>query len=259
MTTKRGGSRCCIKACGNKSVYTVGVTYFSFPRDEKRRREWEAALQKTTWNKSTYSRICSDHFTPEMLDIRTRLMHELGVSEGRRVLAPHAVPTLFPDAPKQTQRGAFAKRRRKEIVDQAMKEAADGGFFEARSPVEPAHAECKPLESNAIVPESVGQHSTGATGIQAGTSSESSHQPGHVVEPLGTVLMPTLELASSTHCEDSNIPHLARSPAQATVTYTRTRSTQTKFRRTNRGTQAGATIIHVGTATYTEATCGDFC
>ncbi|XP_064454825.1 uncharacterized protein LOC135366106 [Ornithodoros turicata] len=97
-----------------------GITFHRFPKNEVRRKLWEAAVgrslgRENEWRARPSAQLCSDHFTPECFDRTgqtTRLREE-------------AVPSIFkytPPAPKQVK----SKRQRKkkqEPPSTAVKEA----------------------------------------------------------------------------------------------------------------------------------------
>jgi hypothetical protein len=39
-----------------------GISFFRFPREENRRKNWIAALRRDKWTPTKWSRICSAHF-----------------------------------------------------------------------------------------------------------------------------------------------------------------------------------------------------
>ena len=60
------GNFCCALGCSNWSgkdkFMGVKQSYFTFPKNDKRRASWLKAIPRIHWASSTYSKICSDHF-----------------------------------------------------------------------------------------------------------------------------------------------------------------------------------------------------
>lgn len=70
--------------CKNTEKYSL--FNFRFPLHDKERLEkWLKNMKRDSWMPSKYQFLCSDHFTPDSLDIRW----------GIRYLKQTAVPTIF--------------------------------------------------------------------------------------------------------------------------------------------------------------------
>ncbi|XP_022170592.1 uncharacterized protein LOC111033940 [Myzus persicae] len=91
MELKKGnGLSCAVKYCNNKSRTSVGVSYFTMPKNTERRSEWIKQCLPEYADKNAFVqnlRICSEHFEDKMF---------LNVQKKNR-LTDFAVPTLFSD------------------------------------------------------------------------------------------------------------------------------------------------------------------
>lgn len=114
------------RCSGCKNTYGVeGVSFHFFPKCDKMRRRWAAAMKRANWTPTKSSRLCSAHFSPDSFEYNPLLAKSLNVERVSKVLKPDAVPTVFdfktkPSAP----RTAYAKCRRLEIVSEALREDA---------------------------------------------------------------------------------------------------------------------------------------
>ena len=131
------GKTCAAVNCTNRSEKSRGVSFHAFPnkvKDEaelKRYNAWVKQVQRTRaeWNgpTSSYTYVCSDHFTPDCYELRPLIMKEMGFSVNSiRKLKPNAVPTLFtrgkatkPNALKK-QRTADDQRERERLLQDAL-------------------------------------------------------------------------------------------------------------------------------------------
>lgn len=79
------------------------VQVFGFPKDEERRREWVRAIPRSNWTPPQRAFICVKHFHEEDLEWIERFNKGKGVwcefKRQKPVLAPNAVPKLFPNVP----------------------------------------------------------------------------------------------------------------------------------------------------------------
>ncbi|KAG7157013.1 uncharacterized protein LOC121853099 [Homarus americanus] len=64
-----------------------GKMLHRFPRNARRRREWEVKVRRENWRAKDHSFLCSDHFEEEQ--------YESHRTDNRRQLKPNAIPTLF--------------------------------------------------------------------------------------------------------------------------------------------------------------------
>ncbi|XP_043821590.1 THAP domain-containing protein 5 [Dromiciops gliroides] len=80
------------------------LSFYPFPLHDKERLEkWLRNMKRDTWVPSKYQFLCSDHFTPDSLDIRW----------GIRYLKQTAVPTIF-SLPEDSQEKEQAKNKPQE-------------------------------------------------------------------------------------------------------------------------------------------------
>lgn len=69
-----------------KNIAKFSFFNFRFPLHDKERLEkWLKNMKRDSWIPSKYQFLCSDHFTPDSLDVRW----------GIRYLKQTAVPTIF--------------------------------------------------------------------------------------------------------------------------------------------------------------------
>lgn len=117
-----GGDFCCAVGCHNHRAANKRVTFHTFPRDLPRRARWVAAVRRKHWVPTKRSRLCSEHFSEDSYELGSRLAKEFGLGQKSQKLKLDAVPTIFcyVVAPPTRHRGAFAKRRRKDLVDEAI-------------------------------------------------------------------------------------------------------------------------------------------
>ncbi|KAH6925028.1 hypothetical protein HPB50_027180 [Hyalomma asiaticum] len=96
---------------------TPGISFHAFPRDPKIRKLWVLAIKRDRWQPTSSSRLCSAHFTNEDYVHDPSIAERLGMKPFSRLLKPNAVPSLFAHNRKAENklRGAFEKRRRKEV------------------------------------------------------------------------------------------------------------------------------------------------
>ncbi|KAG0444904.1 hypothetical protein HPB47_013245 [Ixodes persulcatus] len=122
-----GGDFCCAVGCHNHRAAPANqnVSFHAFPRDVQRRAKWIAAVRREHWVPVKRSRLCSIHFSPESYELSSRLATEFGLGQKYPRLRVNAVPTIFSHivARPTPHRGALAKRRRKDVVDEAIAEA----------------------------------------------------------------------------------------------------------------------------------------
>ncbi|XP_047986769.1 THAP domain-containing protein 2-like [Leguminivora glycinivorella] len=80
---------CAVASCKNTSVkitkHTNGITFHRFPRDKKRRRQWEVAVDRENWSSTASSAVCSEHF-----DVKDFYVTDSGL----RRLSVEAVPVI---------------------------------------------------------------------------------------------------------------------------------------------------------------------
>ncbi|XP_002415554.4 uncharacterized protein LOC8042452 [Ixodes scapularis] len=114
-----GGDLCCVVGCRNRKGIEPGLSYFSFPKNDRVRGLWLHALSRTGWVSTGRSRVCSDHFTEECFDETAKFCAQFGLPFRRR-LKPDSVPTVFDEKrPPPVPCGAYAKKRL-EICNDAL-------------------------------------------------------------------------------------------------------------------------------------------
>lgn len=128
-------SLCCANFNDNIMVYCAaaecknatgcGKSFFNFPKDETRRKEWVRRVNRggpkpgQLWQPSKWHRLCSDHFENSCFE--KDLADSIGFKEVLRPkLKQDAIPTIFKTPNKiiknrTHRRSAFDKRRRLEV------------------------------------------------------------------------------------------------------------------------------------------------
>ncbi|XP_071042246.1 DNA transposase THAP9 isoform X3 [Parasteatoda tepidariorum] len=82
---------CVAYGCTNRwTKKMTGITFHSFPKDEKRKQLWIKAVRRVNWKPSSCSKLCNEHFSEDMID-RTSLSCVR--------LRPNAIPSIFPAFP----------------------------------------------------------------------------------------------------------------------------------------------------------------
>ncbi|KAJ6666254.1 hypothetical protein lerEdw1_000526 [Lerista edwardsae] len=77
---------CCRNRAGQSARDQRKLSFYPFPLHDKERLEkWLRNMRRDTWTPSKHQVLCSDHFTPDSLDVRW----------GIRYLKTTAVPTIF--------------------------------------------------------------------------------------------------------------------------------------------------------------------
>ena len=112
--------------CCCKTARTVGISFFSFPKERHLRKAWIDKVKRRDWLPSAYSRLCAAHFEPGCFEKDPTVYRSLGWDVGRQRLKPGAVPTIFDysksgdggatNKREPIPRGAFRKRRRMEVI-----------------------------------------------------------------------------------------------------------------------------------------------
>uniref|UniRef100_A0A6B0V2C3 Putative transposable element n=1 Tax=Ixodes ricinus TaxID=34613 RepID=A0A6B0V2C3_IXORI len=97
--------RCCVPNCRGNYDNGPKVRLFSFPRDVKRRAEWQRAVRRRDVDVRLWKdpKVCERHFKPEHL----RTTSTYTDCNGRTIeapmkstrLTPDAFPAIFPDCP----------------------------------------------------------------------------------------------------------------------------------------------------------------
>ncbi|KAM7304046.1 uncharacterized protein ISCGN_013946 [Ixodes scapularis] len=131
------GNWCCAVGCTNSAGGNSSVSFHRFPGDGALRKQWIQAVRRDKWSPTSTTRLCSEHFHVDCYEASSLLKLEFGLSHGTRKLKPDAVPTLFkhtePRRP-PIERGALAKRKRSELVQDALDAAAAGPSQQEAAP-----------------------------------------------------------------------------------------------------------------------------
>ncbi|KAF5927681.1 THAP domain-containing protein 5 isoform X1 [Diceros bicornis minor] len=127
------------------------LSFYPFPLHDKERLEkWLKNMKRDSWVPSKYQFLCSDHFTPDSLDIRW----------GIRYLKQTAIPTIF-SLPEDNQEKDSSKKKsqKKKLEDEkeVCLKAKSEELFASNEPkknivntdVIPEHAEL--IDSSAVV------------------------------------------------------------------------------------------------------------
>ncbi|XP_077519843.1 uncharacterized protein LOC144129587 [Amblyomma americanum] len=91
---------CCVPLCAGSAK--KGARCFRFPRDEGRRKIWEAKVKRENWKANDNAKICERHFEEDQF--------EGNRMDGRRLLKSTAVPTMFDFRPEPKRRKPPAPR-----------------------------------------------------------------------------------------------------------------------------------------------------
>ncbi|NWU15052.1 THAP5 protein, partial [Cephalopterus ornatus] len=128
---------CAATRCKNRGGQSARdqrkLSFYPFPLHDKERLEkWLRNMKRDSWTPSKHQLLCSDHFTPDSLDVRW----------GIRYLKHTAVPTIF--SPDDEEKDSSQKSPR-EIQRQGLEET-NVVSEKASVPLEP----CAPKESPVI-------------------------------------------------------------------------------------------------------------
>ncbi|RXG56302.1 THAP domain-containing protein 5 [Armadillidium vulgare] len=82
----------CSAINSNKSTLNCGKSFFRFPLTNKKLTKiWVMKMKRGKFYPSKFSKICSDHFTPDCINP--------GVGFGKPTLKQNAIPTIFNFSP----------------------------------------------------------------------------------------------------------------------------------------------------------------
>ncbi|XP_062981938.1 THAP domain-containing protein 5 [Elgaria multicarinata webbii] len=99
---------CCRNRAGQSARDQRKLSFYPFPLHDKERLEkWLRNMKCDTWIPSKHQVLCSDHFTPDSLDVRW----------GIRYLKTTAVPTIFSSSDNQEKGLSQKKMQEKRIED----------------------------------------------------------------------------------------------------------------------------------------------
>ncbi|XP_007425483.1 THAP domain-containing protein 5 isoform X1 [Python bivittatus] len=98
---------CCRNRAGQSARDQRKLSFYPFPLHDKERLEkWLRNMKRDTWTPSKHQVLCSDHFTPDSLDVRW----------GIRYLKTTAVPTIFSSSENQ-EKGKSQKKLQEETIE----------------------------------------------------------------------------------------------------------------------------------------------
>ncbi|KAM9205230.1 THAP domain-containing protein 5 [Mergus octosetaceus] len=102
---------CCKNRGGQSARDRRKLSFYPFPLHDKERLEkWLRNMKRDAWTPSKHQLLCSDHFTPDSLDVRW----------GIRYLKHTAVPTIFSspgDEEKDSSQNSPQEIRREDVED----------------------------------------------------------------------------------------------------------------------------------------------
>ncbi|KAJ7423163.1 THAP domain-containing protein 5 [Pitangus sulphuratus] len=135
---------CAATRCKNRGGQSARdqrkLSFYPFPLHDKERLEkWLRNMKRDSWIPSKHQLLCSDHFTPDSLDVRW----------GIRYLKHTAVPTIFSSLDDEEKDSSQKSPREIQRQDQ---EETNVVSEKASVPLEP----CAPKE-NTVIAENVGE------------------------------------------------------------------------------------------------------
>ncbi|NXT77970.1 THAP5 protein, partial [Zapornia atra] len=133
---------CCKNRGGQSSRDQRKLSFYPFPLHDKERLEkWLRNMKRDAWTPSKHQLLCSDHFTPDSLDVRW----------GIRYLKNTAVPTIFSSPDEQEK---DTSQNTPEEIKRKDPKGANANVESEKTPVslEP----CAP-KSNPVIAENVGE------------------------------------------------------------------------------------------------------
>ncbi|XP_061478543.1 THAP domain-containing protein 5 isoform X2 [Rhineura floridana] len=105
---------CCKNRAGQNARDQRKLSFYPFPLHDKERLEkWLRNMKRDTWTPSKHQVLCSDHFTPDSLDVRW----------GIRYLKTTAVPTIFSSTANQEK--GFSQKKKEKIDDVKQKDTSE--------------------------------------------------------------------------------------------------------------------------------------
>ena len=127
---------CAAFGCNSRLVKGCGIHFFSFPKEEKRCKQWIYYCKRADFTEAkSFSTICSKHFSRSQYERDPLKMAELGYKDARPKLKDEAVPDIpliLPAADKKqgvkrhiesdlnSSRSAYNKRRRAEASNESF-------------------------------------------------------------------------------------------------------------------------------------------
>nr|XP_034334865.1 uncharacterized protein LOC117692019 [Crassostrea gigas] len=123
---------CAAFGCNNKAGKGSGLSFFHFPKDSNLRKQWIYYCRRKDFTPGDGHRLCSVHFSNKCYDQDPEMLSTLGLEYSfRKRLKPDAVPDiplLFEEEQGNSEkpskvRGAYAKRQRAEVLNEALNES----------------------------------------------------------------------------------------------------------------------------------------
>ncbi|NXY26013.1 THAP5 protein, partial [Atrichornis clamosus] len=135
---------CAATRCKNRGGQSARdqrkLSFYPFPLHDKERLEkWLRNMKRDSWTPSKHQLLCSDHFTPDSLDVRW----------GIRYLKHTAVPTIFSSPDDEEKDSSQNNPQQIQRVDQ---EEANVVSEKASVPLEPCTPKKNPVIAQASVP-----------------------------------------------------------------------------------------------------------
>nr|XP_022316756.1 THAP domain-containing protein 11-like [Crassostrea virginica] len=143
---------CAAFGCNNKAEKGSGISFFTFPKDVNLRKQWAHYCRRKEFIPTSGHRLCSVHFSSNCFMHDPQLLDQIGLQETfKKRLKPNSVP----DIPLLTEdevssdvinrakvRGAYSKRQKAEIIEEALSRCEDTAMPESSSIVfnEPVEA-----------------------------------------------------------------------------------------------------------------------
>ncbi|MGH0132071.1 UNVERIFIED_CONTAM: hypothetical protein FKN15_066255 [Acipenser sinensis] len=67
---------CCAVGCSNRQSQKLNLSFYRIPKDAERRERWITAIHRKNWKPTTYSRLCSEHFIAENIEVLAEIEEE---------------------------------------------------------------------------------------------------------------------------------------------------------------------------------------
>ncbi|NWT46062.1 THAP5 protein, partial [Rissa tridactyla] len=131
---------CCKNRGGQSARDQRKLSFYPFPLHDKERLEkWLRNMKRDAWTPSKHQLLCSDHFTPDSLDVRW----------GIRYLKHNAVPTIFssPDDEEKDSSQKTPKEKKRDDLEETntnVESKAASALLEPSTP-----------KKNPVIPENV--------------------------------------------------------------------------------------------------------
>ena len=113
---------CVVFGCKSNSMVDKSVSFFGFPKDQGRLKDWIHYCKRDDFKPTKHSKICSKHFTVQQFSRHPDTLAQLGYPGAKAALKDDAVPDvpimadkIQPPPTPPTPRGAYEKRRKREV------------------------------------------------------------------------------------------------------------------------------------------------